>query len=78
MKCPFDSETTLSDIVDNTDLAAKVAQQIDHFKSTLTETQRVEFNMIDDMMTSLVTLTQHNTVRELYCPLCKRDGIDCP
>ena len=76
MKCPFDDETTLADIVDKSS-TTEISAKIKVFKTTLTRQQWDSFNEIDDMMTGLVTRTQHNTLKQLYCPRCKQINRNC-
>ena len=70
LACPFDGEETLSQIVDSNEINQQLATAIVTFQKTLSPEQRQAFNVIDDLFTHLITLTQHETLKRIHCPNC--------
>jgi hypothetical protein len=78
MKCPFEGEDTLSQILDDRqELIQEIAGKISEFKVTLTPEQRQAFNAIDDHMQTQITIAQQDTLRKLHCPTCRRKNKKC-
>jgi hypothetical protein len=78
MKCPFEGEDTLPQILDDRqELIQEITTKTREFKEKLTPEQRQAFNAIDDLMQTQITLAQQDTVKKIHCPTCRRKKEKC-
>ena len=78
MKCPFEGVDTLPQILDDRqELIQEITKKVKEFKQNLTPEQRQNFNAIDDLIQTQITLAQQDTVRKIHCPTCRRKKDKC-
>lgn len=73
MKCPFNDDVMFPEILQLQDeLNEELDVKINLFKLSITLEQLKAFNAIDDLMQTLKTKVQHDTIITIHCPTCRK------